>query len=87
MLNLKLLERQLDEVLAMETSETMTSWLFKRRLNKFISSSIGDGNLLNMASDKLFILQSKSFTVDKKIEEFSKEYSSTDIMSDYLFAA
>lgn len=35
MLNLELLERQLDEALAKETSETMTTWLYDRRLKKY----------------------------------------------------
>lgn len=32
MLNLKLLEKQLDEALDIETSESMTVWLLNRRL-------------------------------------------------------
>lgn len=86
MLNLELLEKRLDEVLEKETSETMTSWLLNRRLKKYISL-LGEGNFINMPSNKLFVSQSRSFTVEAKIEEFSTEYSCEYIDNDYLFAA
>lgn len=65
MLNLELLEKRLDEVLEKETSETMTSWLLNRRLKKYISL-LGEGNFINKPSNKLFVSQSRSFTVEAK---------------------
>lgn len=40
MLDLELLERQLDEALSGETTESMTSWLLNRRLKKYVSGQI-----------------------------------------------
>ncbi|MGC4130259.1 MAG: hypothetical protein QM564_12050 [Bergeyella sp.] len=82
MLNLELLEKKLDEVLAKETSETMTSWLLSRRLKKYISL-LGEGEVLNMPTNTILVSQSKSFTVESNIKEFSTEYTDNE----YLFAA
>lgn len=77
MLDLKLLEKQLDDVLAKETPETMSFWLFNRRLKKYISS-FGEGNFVCMPTNKGFVSQSKEVRVDNKIKKFSTEYVCMD---------
>lgn len=86
MLDLESLERKLDEVLEQETSETMTSWLLNRRLKKYISS-LGEGDFINMPINEILISQSRSFTVEAEINDFSTEYSCEYIDNEYLFAA
>lgn len=84
MLNLELLERQLDEALAKETSETMTTWLYDRRLKKYIFS-LGEGTFANIPSNKIEIIQTKEHTVKNKTKEFSQDYNYSNY--EYLFAA
>lgn len=52
MLDLKLLEKQLDEVLEQETSETMTSWLLVRRLKKYVNT-LGEGSFISTLTSNL----------------------------------
>lgn len=84
MLDLNILEKQLDEVLAQETSETMTTWLYNRRLKKYISS-FGEGTFANIPSNKIEITQTKEHTVKNNSQEFSQDYNSLDC--EYLLAA
>lgn len=86
MLDLKLLEKKLDEVLKTETSETLTSWLFNRRLKSFIYL-LGEGDFINMPNNEILISQSESFIVESEINEYSTEYSSEYNDNDYLSAA
>lgn len=86
MLNLELLEQKLDEVLSKETSETMTSWLMNKRLKKYISL-LGEGNFISMPKNKISMSQSRSFTVDTEINEYSTEYTCDNTDDDYLLAA
>lgn len=73
MLDLKLLEKQLDDVLAKETSETMSLWLSNRRLKKYLSC-FGEGDFIFMPTNKSFVSQSKGIRVDNEISKFSTEY-------------
>lgn len=85
MLNLELLEKQLDEVLAKETHETMTSWLFDRRLKKYVSS-LGDGLFANIPSKKLEIKKNKEHLIpNNNIVDFSQNVEIYD--HDYYYAA
>ncbi len=68
MLDLELLEKQLDEVLSQETSETMTSWLFNRRLKKYISS-LGEGDYIDMPSTRISFSRAVSYDVVTKRQE------------------
>ncbi|HLT87950.1 MAG TPA: hypothetical protein VKZ57_10185 [Sphingobacterium sp.] len=83
MLDLELLEKQLDEVLSQETSETMSSWLFNRRLKKYVSS-LGEGEFIDMPSNKLSFSRAVSYNIDTKIQEYTTEITSS---SDMLFTA
>lgn len=74
MLNLEILERKLDEALAKETKESMTSWLLHRRIKKYISS-LGDGKFVSMPSNHHVFTQSKGFTIEGGMSEFSTELS------------
>ncbi|WP_396188074.1 hypothetical protein [Flavobacterium sp.] len=84
MLDLELLEKQLDEVLAQETSETMTTWLYNRRLKKYVST-LGEGTFANIPSNKIEITQTKEHIVKNNTADFSQDYNYSDC--DYLFAA
>lgn len=85
MLDLELLEKQLDEVLAQETSETMTTWLYNRRLKKYVST-LGEGTFINIPSNnKIEITQTKEHIVKNNTNDFSQDYSCSEC--DYLFAA
>jgi len=63
MLDLKLLEKQLDEVLAKESSETMISWLLDRRLKKYVST-LGEGLFANIPSNKIEIIKTKEHLIE-----------------------
>lgn len=84
MLDLKLLEKQLDEVLAKETSETMTTWLYSRRLQRYVAT-LGEGTFVNIPSSKIEITQTKEHIVTNNTKEFSQDYNYSNC--DYLFAA
>jgi hypothetical protein len=86
MLDLELLEKQLDEVLEKETSETMTSWLLNRRRMKYVFS-LGEGSHVDMPSDSFFVSQSKSSVVGVKAEVGSFSLECSAIGDDYLVAA
>ncbi|MGL4956796.1 MAG: hypothetical protein ACRC9X_06425 [Bacteroidales bacterium] len=60
MLDLQSLEKQLDEVLAKETSETMSSWLNNRRIKNYLFSILGDGEFACISIEKVSINQLKS---------------------------
>lgn len=79
MLDLELLEKQLDEVLSQETSETMTSWLFNRRLKKYISSW-GDGDFIDMPSNRISFSRAASYNIDIIIQEYTTEITSCSDM-------
>lgn len=83
MLDLELLEKQLDEVLAKETSETMSTWLFNKRLKKYMSS-LGEGELIDMPSNNISFSRAQSYNITSKIQEYTTEITSS---SDMLFTA
>lgn len=83
MLDLELLEKQLDEVLSKETSETMSSWLSNRRLKKYISF-LGDGEYIDMPSNHLSFSRAASHQIDTEIQEYTTEITSN---TDMLFTA
>ncbi|MCZ8298506.1 MAG: hypothetical protein O9297_14955 [Flavobacterium sp.] len=83
MLDLKLLEEQLDKALALETSESLTSWLLNRRLKKYVSN-FGEGTFKNIPSNRVEITQSKEHLINNKTPFFTQDYYST---CDYLIAA
>jgi hypothetical protein len=83
MLDLELLEKQLDEVLSQETSETMTSWLFNRRLKKYISL-FGEGEFIDMPGNQLSFSRAVSYNIDTKIQEYTTEITNN---TDMLFTA
>lgn len=82
MLDLKLLEKQLDEVLEKETSETMTSWLLDRRLKKYVNT-LGEGLFVNITSNKINIIKTREHLIEnnnsidfsQNIEESIMDYS------------
>jgi len=84
MLDLDLLEKQLDEVLSKETSETLSSWLKERRLKNSISRIsvvLGDGELISANKIEGSFVQSKV----NKGQDFTQDYICPDF--DYLPAA
>ncbi|WP_367914801.1 hypothetical protein [Leadbetterella sp. DM7] len=84
MLDLELLERQLDEALFRETTESMTSWLLNRRLKKYVSG-LQEGIFKNIPSNKTAITQSKEHIVrNSNTQNFTQDYYSDD---DYMLAA
>lgn len=85
MLDLKLLERQLDETLSKETTETLSSWLVERRLRNCISAILGEGEYDNILINKIEIAQSKEHNVISSGLNFIQDYVCSD--SDYLLAA
>ena len=85
MLDLNLLEKQLDEVLSKETSETLSSWLNERRIKNCISAILGDGEFNNISTNEIEIAQSKERNVTNKGSDFTQDYICSNI--DYLLAA
>lgn len=85
MLDLKLLEKQLDEVLEQETSETMTSWLLVRRLKKYVNT-LGEGSFVNITSNKINIIKTKEHLIENNNSiDFSQNIE--DSIYEYYFAA
>jgi hypothetical protein len=85
MLDLKLLEKQLDEVLAKETSKTMTSWLLDRRLKRYVSA-LGEGLFANIPSNKIEIIKTKEHLIKNNNSiDFSKNSEISEY--DYYCAA
>ena len=85
MLDLNLLEKQLDEVLAIETSETMISWLLDRRLKKHIND-LGEGFFANLPTTKFEIINKKERTVlNNNSIDFLENTEVSEF--DYFFAA
>ena len=83
MLNLDLLEKQLDEVLSKETSETLFSWLRERRFKNCISATLGDGEFNNIPNNEVEIVQSKKQNITNKAQGFIQDY----MFNEYLLAA
>ncbi|MFY8187133.1 MAG: hypothetical protein ACOVLC_04160 [Flavobacterium sp.] len=85
MLDLNLLEKQLDEVLAIETSETMISWLLDRRLKKYIND-LGEGVFTNLPTTKVEIIKKKERPIiNNNSIDFSENLEVSEF--DYFFAA
>lgn len=85
MLDLKILEKQLDEVLAKETSETMTSWLLDRRLKKYVRA-LGEGLFVNIPSNKIEIIKTKEHLIENNNSiDFSQNVEISEY--DYYCAA
>lgn len=80
MLDLNLLEKQLDQVLAKETNESMTHWLLFRRLKNFLSK-IGEGTFDS--------LQKCNVDIEKVDTHKIKNIASTPLetIESYSFAA
>lgn len=84
MLDLKLLEKQLDEVLSKETSESISSWLNNRRLKNCISAILGDGEFNDISVNEIEITQSKERNITNKAQDFTQDCVCD---FDYLLAA
>lgn len=80
MLDLDLLEKKLDEVLQKETVESMTTWLFQRRLKDFFTL-MGEGSLEELPSSKSSFNQTKDFTIEANVTEIPLSNG------DYFYAA
>ena len=74
MLDLELLEKQLDEVLSKETSETMSNWLIHRRMKRYVCA-LGEGVFASIPSNKIEITRTKEHIVNNTTEDFSQDYN------------
>jgi hypothetical protein len=70
MLDLELLEKRLDDVLKQETSESLTSWIRKKREQR-LYSFLGEGNLCKVSLQEFSIevLDSESNSIEKIFSE------------------
>lgn len=70
MLDLELLEKRLDDVLKQETSESLTSWIRKKREQR-LYSFLGEGNLCKvpLLEFSTEVLDSESNSIEKIFSE------------------
>jgi hypothetical protein len=70
MLNLELLQKRLDDALRQETSESLTSWIRKKREQR-LYSFLGEGNLCKVPLQEISteVLDSESNSIEKIFSE------------------
>lgn len=85
MIDLDLLEKQLDEALTKETSETLSSWLNGRRVKSYISAILGDGEFYDISINKIEIIQLNEINVINERQSLLLDCVCPDF--DYLLAA
>lgn len=77
MLDLNLLEKQLDEALEKETSESLTSWLLNRRAKKYMLN-FGIGKLTSYRTETTQIQQSEKQIIKSNIKSYQDYVPSED---------
>jgi hypothetical protein len=83
MLNLRDLEKSLDEALAKETTESLTKWLeSKRALNYYIDAFLSSGDLICLEEKHLQVQASVPFILRANTSSIDLDYT-----EDVLIAA
>ena len=71
MIDLDKLDKEIDKLFETETSDSLTKWLLNKRFRN-VSILLGNGNFVNMVSQKQAIFSNKNKAVFSEKNNYSK---------------